>query len=776
MTDPRHDSETHESGSGSRRLLDQLSKGLIRFRLPLFLVTLLLGAAAWTPASRLSFDRSIEGMFEADDPRLQHYQEGEAAFGGSETAVVGYTDQQLLTAAGLQRLQALEAELRKTPGVGRVASLAQARLPGSLLATQSLPEQVAAGRVSEEELRREILGSELYRGRLISLDGETTVLLVTFAPERDSDSPRSETIRRIREICNRHDPPAVIAGGPILVNEVYEHLERDGRNLGVASAVVLALVIAILFRNLRWIVLPLAVVQLTLLWTKALLVVSGSKLSMVSSPLVALVTVIGTATVVHVAIRFREERAAAAPVEALRRTIKHIVPAIFWTCVTTSLGFCSLMGSRVGPVASFGGMMAMGSAMVFVAAVGLLPGGVLLGGRFTDPQHAPGESKLSRWLDWILTLVERRPRWVAAGVLAMLVVTSLGALRLEVATEFDQNFHPSSPIVTSYQYLIDKMKTTKTVDVLIDVPDLDQPGALGEFLDEVEQTQRTLERRPGVLGTLSVVDMLQFITETREGSGDLASNLAAMSLRNLTPAQRLRLLTLVQPDLLRGFWNRDQNVMRIVLQVGEVRGSDKKLQMVEDIQASARERFPQARVSGIAILMTFLVQNLLADQWITFAYAVTAILIMLAIAFRSWRLAVIALIPNAAPILMVVGAMGWFDMKINIASAMLASVSMGLAVDFSIHYLFRFQQELKTGCGFSRALHAAHGSVGLAMVLANLALIAGFSTMLMSSFLPTAHFGLLVSVAMLGGLLGNLLALPILLRYFGSFGDENVAR
>ena len=148
----------------------------------------------------------------------------------------------------------------------------------------------------------------------------------------------------------------------------------------------------------------------------------------------------------------------------------------------------------------------------------------------------------------------------------------------------------------------------------------------------------------------------------------------------------------------------------------------------------------------------------------TYSLAVMAVLAMVTVAFRDWRLGLIVLIPNAAPILIVLGVMGWAGLKINTATAMLASVSMGLAVDISIHYLYRFRYELRQGKTIGDALRDAHRSVGLAMVLANIALVAGFLTLAISAFIPTVHFGILVSVAMLGGLFGNLISLPILLR------------
>ena len=745
-------------------LLVRVVDTVVRFRVLLLLFSLATVAFAVGPSARLEFDRSLEGLFTEGDPRLANYLEDRELFGSAETGVVAYTNPDLLTVAGLLQLEQLNARLRDVPGVENVFSLARARLPGAPLSALSLREHLEQQTVTPSELRDELVGCDLYRGRLLSQDGKTAVLLVTFAAGEADVAARDETISQIRSICDAHTPPAVLAGGPVLVNDVYEHLEQDGRMLGIASSLVLAVVIAVLFRNLRWIVLPLAVVQLTLVWTKALLVVGGMRLSMVSSPLVALVTVIGTATVIHVAIRFREERSVLEPIEALRRTLIHIGPGIFWTSLTTAVGFSSLLASRVTPVASFGGMMTLGAALVFVSAMGLLPAGVLLGRYGTDPARAPGERYVAALLNRLVAAVERHPWRVASLGISLLALTSLGIFRLEVATDFDENFRQSSPIVESFHFIIDRLGTTETVDVLIDVPPL-RGAEVGEFLASVRRLQSELAHEEGVVSTLSLVNVLDFMTGTRQDRADVASRLAAYSLQNMSAAQRLELLHVLQPELVAGFWNQDRGVMRIMVQIGKVRGTQAKLQLIERIEGRARERFPTARLAGVAILLTYLVKGLLADQWITFGLALVAIVTMLMLAFRDWRLGLIALIPNAAPILIVVGVMGWAGLKVNVATAMLASVSMGLAVDFSIHYLYRFQHELRAGKSFNAAVRDAHGSVGLAMVLANIALVAGFSTLVLSSFIPTVHFGLLVSVAMLGGLAGNLIALPILLRW-----------
>ncbi len=584
------------------------------------------------------------------------------------------------------------------------------------------------------------------------------------APVGPDTPPRIETIDTLLDVCAAHDPPAVAAGGPVLIEEVYGQLEKDGKTLGLASSVVLAAVIALLFRNLRWILLPLAVVQLAVLWTKALLVAGGGKLSMVSSPLVALVTVIGVATVVHLTIRFREERDRHAPREALRQTMIYLGPAIFWTCLTTAAGFASLLASRIVPVGEFGTMMALGSMLVFVAVAFLLPGGVLLGRYHVDPAHAPGEARLSSGLNGIVALVERHPRLVTVGGLAFLAFTAAGILRLQVATDFDENFRESSRIVRSYRFVSERIGTISMFDVLVDAPDATDQEAFNAFLVQLSALQLDLEDLDGVTGTMGLSDILDFVSTTDEERAGPMEWVTANVLQRMTPVQRLTAVQALQPAVVGAFWNPQQGAVRMIVQTRQLRGADAKRELIETIEATARERFPTARTAGVEILLTYMVQSLLSDQWKTFGLAVAAIVVMMTVAFRDWRLGLIALVPNAAPILIVVGVMGWVGLKVNMATAMLASVSMGLTVDFSIHYLYRYRREREAGKTTGEALRDAHGSVGLAMVLANIALVAGFATLTLSAFVPTVHFGILVSVAMLGGLLGNLTTLPLLLR------------
>lgn len=775
-------------------MIDRFVAGLVRYRGVLLGLAFALFALAYFPSTKITIDRRIDRMFSPEDERFKNYQDFKSCFGDSETTVVGYDDPQLFSVEGMQRLESFHDQISEVNGVTSVLSLKSVFRQSAPLDRRRFSQQLAANAVTPEALRSEILSSRIYRGRFVSEDGKTPLLWVEIASSAKRSVDRASSIRDLRKVCADFDPTAVLAGGPVLVDEVFTNLERDGWTLGVVSSLVLTFVIAILFRNLRWVLLPMAVVQATLVWTKAILVLSGLQLSMVSSPLVALVTVIGVATIVHITVRFREERQILDTEAAFIATLKHIGPAIFWTCATTVAGFAVLMVTRVLPVRDFGIMMSIGSALVFVAAIMLAPAFILM---FPSIGNRPATNSGEKWLGKLLGItagvIERNPKSVLTVVGVFVALVGFGISKLQMATDFNENFRKESLVVKSFDFLAKRLEGINVLEVVIDVPpglahrsrtdnDHENKGQstdFNQFTNQLRELQRSLEAQPRIAQSMSLADVLDIVSLGGNApNSEQASETKPRGLRglldrvpdplaNLSDRAKLGLLETVFPSQMSRFWNRDSAVTRIVVQGKRAVGSEEKHAMIRELDEATQRQFPGARVTGSYVLMVYLMDSLMKDQWITFAISIALILAMLSIAFRSLRLGVIGLIPNVTPILMVLGAMGWLGMKINIASAMLASVSLGLSVDFSIHYITRYLHELSKGKDFFQAIAAVQGSVGLAMVLANLALISGFLVLLLSSLIPTVHFGMLVSVAMMGGLIGNLFILPLLLRYLG---------
>ncbi len=217
-----------------------------------------------------------------------------------------------------------------------------------------------------------------------------------------------------------------------------------------------------------------------------------------------------------------------------------------------------------------------------------------------------------------------------------------------------------------------------------------------------------------------------------------------------------------------------------MLRARERQPADQKLRLIERVQTVVDEELgrdewrtwgvggkrPEGYVTGYFVLLTHLIASTVRDQWTSFGLASLGVLVSLLMALRCWRRSLVALVPNALPIFLVLGTLGWLDLKLNLGAAMIAAVSMGLSVDSSIHYLLATERRQRSGLTLSEALHVVQQDVGRAVVFSTLALVVGFLVLCRSEFMPTVYFGLLVSLAMLGGLLGNLVLLPLLMLLF----------
>lgn len=847
---------------------------LIKARYPLLAIAVIASAAAFVPSRQLDFDRSIENMVERDEGIVGRaarrafgwlgvasdesegrnlaapYKKLKRTFGGNEIVLAVYRDERLMAkdGSGIERLGRLSERLREVDGVQEVLSLAQIdqtlkqvgisvrkeieQLPPLLRkpVKRCIAKEMIAESIVEQNNKLAARFRKLFVGYTHGPDEQTAAITCMLVPERASDVPRRRTIDDIRYVIaeyrkeNPAFPPVMIAGEPVMVVDGFRYVEEDGERLGWSSTVLLALTIILCFRSIRWVIIPIAVVQLTLILTRAILVWGNLQMSMVSSMLTAIVTVVGVATVVHVIVRYREARMNNLDkAGALRQSIALLAIPIFWACTTDAVGFSSLLVTNVGPVRDFGVMMAIGSLLVMLSVVLLLAGLALLRlpkplARFdSDPQRAWNEHLLERQLARPLNWVDRQPILVGAVVLLVAIVAGAGVFRTEVESDFTKNFRSGSPLVRSYDFVETHLGGAGVWDVVLPAPrDLDW-----EYLHQVILLERELRKElgskhegsPGLTKVLSIAD-----TVTAASPVDLESGLlprpfserifgritlsfirgieGASEIENLIRNRLVdRILAEMQQNsnesmktFLKAFHNDDPKTpgryyYRITLRAPERQSSAEKQQLIDGVRhlvnrqlqkpawqkllaelpASEKNEPAHAEVTGFFVLLTYLVDSMLADQWKAFVVAVFFIALMMFAAFRHPLQAIVALVPNATPIVMVLGLMGWLGIKINMGAAMIAAVSMGLSIDSAVHYITSFRRARATGKSVHESLVEVQQHVGRALFFSTLALIVGFMVLCFSHFVPTIYFGVLVSLSMLGGLFGNLLVLPLLL-------------
>jgi predicted RND superfamily exporter protein len=244
------------------------------------------------------------------------------------------------------------------------------------------------------------------------------------------------------------------------------------------------------------------------------------------------------------------------------------------------------------------------------------------------------------------------------------------------------------------------------------------------------------------------------------------------ALGALTPEEQVSGMAAVMPAFLQTLRSeaddQGRRWLRIMLRAEERQPAEVKKQIIADVNRLARSAFPEtqaspgAEVTGIYVLLANLIDSVNRDQWTTFGLATGAIFVLVWISFGRLDWAAMALVPNALPIVLVMGSLGWLGLRVNMGAAMIAAVSMGLSVDSSIHYLAAYRRARRSAASTEQALFQVQQQVGRAATLSTLALMVGFSVLMTSQFVPTIYFGGLVSLAMLGGLAGNLVILPLL--------------
>ncbi len=786
----------------------RLAGWLIRFRVGWFLLGLALTVAAFPLSRRLTYNRSMEGFFPKSDPRLQLYLKNKSWFGGEANLIVAYTDPGLWTPAGMDRQLGLTSAIQKLGelGVRSVVCLADRPLPRQPLL--SIADAIRKNPQSAGEIKEQVRKTYLYQGVFVAEDGVTTALIVQLRSQfRDSDEAsrcleavRDTALAHLKEAVEAGDvsEPPVTAGTLLMIHDVYAYTERDGQVVEAASVLAMGLVIAVSFRSVRWIVLPLLIVYTALYWSRGVWAVVNGELTMVGSAISSLAAVIGVSTAVHFGLRFHELRPVQDTAGALRQTFAEIGPPVFWILATTAGGFAALLVCELKPVTDFAWIMVLVSMLIGVTIMAFLPLGVM-GFRNEGPRPALGHRFVEGALASSLKWTQRRPWLTSLALILPFSLLGLGMLRLKPQTDFTNNFRRNTEIYRAYDFIERKLGGAGQMDLVFDCPDLlglpekelqayfERLRVVGKELTRLAHvTLQDGRQAAGVTKVLGLVDFLDFFDANPlgalirprsrlfllDGRIDEANKEQGLVRIPETIAQKFR----DQPPIVPNFWNRAEGKMRLVLQARERLSSDDKQMLIAKAEEtatrvlSAKPHAP-AEATGIYVMLTHLIDSLLEDQQKTFVLSLLCQFGMGVLAFGSFRLAVITMVPTVLPVAAVVGTMGWLGFPVNIATAMLASVAMGMTIDSSILYLYRFKQERRESADFATALARTHATAGIAVVISNLALMLGFGVLVLSRFIPLVHFGIFTSLALLGGMAGNLILLPLLLQLTPGAGE-----
>lgn len=695
---------------------------------------------------------------------------------------------------------------------------------------EALPtlESAAVDRVAA---RHELLTSPLYRNRLISPDGTTTAIQVNFArdetywallTERDrlrdqhrvrgTQAPalaaassafekynaifiarQEQDIARVREILGRYraDAEIYLGGIPMITTDMMQFIRHDIAVFGVSVVAILGVALAWAFRGVRWVFIAFGIALSSSVFSVGIIGLLGWPVTVVSSNFLSLILIFSVSLAVHLIVRYQELHElnpTTAQRELVARTMRSKAAPCLYTVVTTMVAFASLVLSDIRPVIDFGWMMAIALASAFVFAFTLFPAALVV----LDKSAPRRSGRLTGAItDTFARLADRFPLAVLFAGALTVVAGVLGMRQLTVENRFIDYFHESTEIYQGMLLIDEKLGGTTPLDVIIDAPpDIAVAEETGDELfpdlfDETDANAITTTSHWFNTYHLRDVAVVHDYLDGLADTGKVLSLHTAMSTLDKLDEDGMlddfflsllykRLPDDVKAQMVSPYFSEELDQLRFSIRVRE---SDPALQR-EALIESIRDHLtglPEldgatVSLSGMLVLYNNLLQSLFRSQILTLGAVFVAIIIAFAVLFRSLLVAAVAIVPNLLAAGLVLGVMGWLAIPLDIMTITIAAITVGIAVDDTIHYIHRHRLEWEKDHDYRAAMFRSHASIGRAMYYTTFTITIGFLVLAVSNFVPTALFGLLTGFAMVTALVCDLLVLPVLLSVVKPYG------
>ena len=800
-------------------------------------------------AKDFQLDASTETLILEHDEDLKLSQRVTARYNVRDFLILTYTPvNDLFSEVTLSRLRRLRDQLIQLEGVSSIVSILEVPLlespPVKLQALSSNIRTLDSPDVDLSLAKQEFAESFLYNELLVSSDLKTTAILVyleederyqsllnqknrledqaekgsltaeeqakyrsisrLFEEHRDKARElRHHTIVSIRKTMDEfRDEASLFLGGVSMVSDdMISFIKGDIKVFGLGVFLFLIIMLGIIFRRVRWILLPMLCCTYSAILMFGLLGAMDWEVTVVSSNFISLQLILTMAISIHLIVRYRE-LLRKSPQEDNRRlvldTISSMLRPCLYTALTTIAGFGSLVLCDILPVIQFGWMMVTGVAISLVATFWLFPTILVLLNKKPPTSEMAHKFSITAIL---AQFTEAHGKLIIAGSVVAFIVGGLGISRLVVENRFIDYFKDSTEIHQGMKVIDQELGGTIPLDIIIDFSDHTPPDSAGrmnaafhnstdtfdpfaefsEFeeaddnakywftpskVETVTQIHDYLEGLPEFGKVLSLGILLKLGQRLNEG---IPLDNFTLALLSSEMPQRYR-DTLITP-----YVSIENDQVRFSVRVMDSMKSLNRNKLLEkihfDIVDQLKVKESNIHLTGLLVLYNNMLQSLFRSQILTLGVTMAVLTMMFLVLFRSLKIALVAIFPNLLSISIMLGFMGWMRIPLDIMTMTIAAISVGIAVDDTIHYIHRFQHEFEWDHHYLCTMHRCHNSIAYAMYYTSITIIIGFSILCLSNFIPTIYFGLLTGLAMAIALLANLTLLPKLIISLKPFGD-----
>ena len=779
-----------------------------------FLIFTLLGFGYFSKDFKL--DASSDTLLIDGDPDLKYLKEINNRYGSKEFLVLTFTpNENIVSNNSINNLLSLKYKLQSLDWVHNVITLldvpllnnSDAPLSERLKNFKTLKDED----VDKERGFEEILNSPVFRNFVVSEDGKTTGLIVNLKKNKkleNFENKSEEEIEKLKDEIKKQNHKNILeiraiiktysnageiflGGIPMIADDMISFIKNDITVFGIGVLLFIIVTLWFIFRKIIWIVVPISSCFFSVLIMTGLLGLLGWKVTVISSNFIALMLILTMAMNIHMSTRFvqlKKNNPSLSNSEIILLTTSKMFWPIIYTVLTTICAFLSLIFSEIKPIIDFGWMMTLGLIVSFTITFTLLP--TLLNFLSTEEiTIKESESKITKFLG-NLSINNNKIIFLFSSLIIILSI--FGISRLEVENSFINYFKKNTEIYKGMKLIDEKLGGTTPLEVIIKFPKLEANETSNTEDDFEDWDEEETQSNEKYWFTKDKIDKIKNVHNYLDGLPQIGKVLSfssiievATQLNNNKELGTLEMGVLysklpdtIKKEIVDPYISIQENEARISLRIKDSEKDLRRNELIKQINFDLENKLgfkkDEFKLAGILILFNNLLQSLFKSQILTLGFVMIGIFIMFMILFKNLKLAVIGVMPNFIAAFFILGIIGLLGIPLDMMTITIAAITIGIAVDNSIHYIYRFKEEYLKNNNYKETLRLCHSTVGVAILNTSITIVFGFSILVFSNFIPTIYFGVFTGLAMLFAMISVLTLLPALILITKPFKNNTV--
>jgi len=758
-------------------------------------------------------DASSETLLIEGDPDLAYLKEVTERYGSKDFLILTYTPNEgMVSDNSINNLLSLKYKIQSLNWVHSVITLldipllnnSDAPLQERLESFTTLKDE----EVDKDRGFKEILNSPVFRNFVISEDGNTSGIIVNIKEnkklENVEDLSKKEieaykdrikkqnhkNILEIRQVIKSYgDVGKIYLGGiPMIADDMMTFIKSDIVVFGLGVLLFIISTLWFVFRKLIWIIVPISSCLFSVIIMMGLLGILGWKVTVISSNFIALMLILTMAMNIHMSTRFlqlRKDFPSKNNFEIISLTTSKMFWPILYTVLTTIFAFLSLIFSEIKPIIDFGWMMTFGLITSFIITFTLLP--TLL--NFAPTKNMTVKREQDSKITSFLALFAVNHKNTIFGVTGVIIILSIvGISKLEVENSFINYFDKNTEIYQGMKLIDEELGGTTPLEVILKFPEAKNKEVASEddefedWGDEEDQNDDkywfTKDKIDRIASVHNYLDGLPQVGKVLSFSSIIE---VATQLNNNKPLGTLEMGVLyskipqrIKTEIIDPYLSIEDNEARISLRIIDSQENLRRNDLINKINFDLKDKIGlqenEYRLAGVLILFNNLLQSLFKSQILTLGLVMIGIFSMFIVLFRNIKLSLIGVVPNFIAAFFILGIIGLLGIPLDMMTITIAAITIGIAVDNSIHYIYRFKEEFNKIKDYSKTLKKCHSTVGVAILNTSITIVFGFSILVLSKFIPTIYFGVFTGIAMLLAMISVLTLLPALILMIKPFG------